>query len=115
PIRLPLKVRSMAGRALLGIDDLTARNEARIIRVRFGRLDACAEPHQHSDQDQDANGAADDEPPRLRSHRVRSDRRYLISAAAARTRTTMRRSHSSPAPHIIIPPMPSIMRSIIDL
>src|SRR6266436_5260848 len=114
PIRLPFKVGPMTGRAPFGVDHLPASGQRRIIRVRLRRLIArdqvrerCS--HKQNGGDNPGNQRSSDGP-----HLDRLDRRYLMSAAAARTRTTISRSQISPALYII-PPMPSIMRSMIDL
>src|SRR5215470_2108105 len=116
PIRLALQVGTVAGRAVLGIDGRAACHECGILRVRRGGLGARAEPHQRPNYNdgQEANASRGGDPPRPECHLVRSDLKYLTSAAAARTRTIKKRSHSRTAPHIIDPPTPSIIRSIMD-
>src|SRR6516162_5523002 len=110
PVRLTFQVRPVTAGALFVVNDLAACDELRVIRLGGGGIGARgAEPHRCTDREQE-NDAED--PPYLRGHRVLSDRRYLMSAVAARTRTPMSRSHSSPAPHIM-PPTSCIMRSII--
>jgi len=113
PIRLAFEVRPMTGRALLSVDHLAACNEARVVwvglRRRIGRPSREQSHLEQDDGEQHPKQRSGDAP-----HLDRSERRYLTSAAAARTSTTISRSQSSPAPHTI-PPMPSIIPSIIGM
>ena len=103
--RWPSSSARVTERALFSVDHLAARYQRLIIRVRL-----LSARHSRGPRVIPAlsNSGPNKQPPASGRHCVRSDRRYLMSAAAARTRTIMRRSHRRPAAHMI-PPIPSII------
>src|SRR5947208_4376689 len=112
PIRLAFEVRAMTRGALLRVDHLPVLNELWIIRLGLAWL-IIREKRNRSDEKRECRHQPAEQRSTCAVHLDRSDRMYLTSATAARTRTITSRSHISPAPHII-PPIPSIMRSIMQ-